>query len=662
RTWTATDDCGNSSTASQTINVQDITAPVISCPATVQVNCAQNVPAPNTSLVTASDACDNALTIIWVGDVVSNQSCANRYTITRTYRATDDCGNSSECSQLILVNDQNGPVMQCPMNITVGCTAEVPAPNVNLVTASDGCGGSPVITVDADVVSNQTCVNRYTITRTYRATDVCGNVSTCAQTITVFDNTPPVITCPQNVVAGDCNTTNICNATATDNCTNAIVQVNYNYACDFNFPVGNTVVLANAVDACGNTASCNFTVTVIQNPICDLAIPATLPMTGSAGNTLCVAANSNYTYSWTVSGNGWSITAGNSSNCITYTAGNSGTPGSFCVTITNQYGCSTSCCVTFNSVSMQQCTYTQGFYGGKGKNCSQQSVSQVITQALAFGSLIIGTPTTNRSITIGTGEGSCLNSKMPSGSTASILPVGNVTCATATGSGYLANGKFVSVLVGQTIALGLNIRNSAGLSSFLLSGNQFTTAKASSCTNGTPIAGTERTFCIPSNVWNHISPKTVGKLFELANQALGGSVPAGMTISDINAAVDAINNGFDGCRIAVSFGTCNETRAMEYSEVEQTFESLEGRLELTSYPNPMGDEATIEFYSTIDSKGSLDIYSSTGELVTNIFNGQLFGGETQIVRFNAETLANGIYIGKLSAGERVKYIKIIISK
>ncbi|MFM9004566.1 MAG: T9SS type A sorting domain-containing protein, partial [Flavobacteriales bacterium] len=314
---------------------------------------------------------------------------------------------------------------------------------------------------------------------------------------------------------------------------------------------------------------------------------------------------------------------------------------------------------------MQQCTYTQGFYGGNGKNCSQQNALTVINQALAAGNLVLGTPANNRSLTILSSEASCLNSKMPSGTTTSILPNGNVTCATATGNSYLSNnGKFKSVLVGQTIALGLNLRNSAGLSSFLLSGNQFTTAQASSCSNGTPVAGTEQTFCIPSNVWNYLSePKTVGKLYELANQALGGNTPSGMSISDINAAVDAINNGFDKCRIAVSFGTC-DSRSEDAESVDNSsiFNELENRLGLNAYPNPMGDEATIEFSSETDTNAKLEIFSGTGELVTTIFSGELSGGENRVVRFNASSIANGIYICKFSAGNKVKYNKIIISK
>jgi hypothetical protein len=105
------------------------------------------------------------------------------------------------------------------------------------------------------------------------------------------------------------------------------------------------------------------------------------------------------------------------------------------------------------------------------------------------------------------------------------------------------------------------------------------------------------------------------------------------------------------------------TRSEEYVSNDQTiFEAIEDRITLSSYPNPMGDEATIEFSSLSDAKGSIDIFSSTGDLVTNIFNGDMYAEETRVVRFNASSLANGIYICKFTAGNKVKYNKIIVNK
>src|SRR6267142_2632741 len=80
------------------------------------------------------------------------------------------------------------------MDATVSCAGAVPAADDSLVTASDNCGGTPVITHDSDVIGNQTCPSRYTIMRTYHATDACGNVTSQSQTITVDDQTPPLIT------------------------------------------------------------------------------------------------------------------------------------------------------------------------------------------------------------------------------------------------------------------------------------------------------------------------------------------------------------------------------------------------------------------------------------------------------------------------------------
>ena len=176
RTWIATDDCGNSSTCLQTITLDDNAAPTISCPANLTVTCASQVPAVNIASVTASDNC-GGVTITHVGDVASNQACANNFTLTRTYRATDACGNSATCAQVITVFDNIVPTITCPANTTVSCASLVPPVNTGAVITADNCSGTVTVTHVGDVVTNQGCVNNFTLTRTYLATDACGNTA-----------------------------------------------------------------------------------------------------------------------------------------------------------------------------------------------------------------------------------------------------------------------------------------------------------------------------------------------------------------------------------------------------------------------------------------------------------------------------------------------------
>src|SRR5204862_5179292 len=127
-------------------------------------------------------------------DQITPGSCPSRYTIARTYHATDSCGNSTTHTQNITVDDQTAPVITGrPADTTVSCTSEVPLANDSGVTATDNCGGTVTVTHDADQITPGSCPNRYTISRTYHATDACGNSSSQSQTITVDDETPPVI-------------------------------------------------------------------------------------------------------------------------------------------------------------------------------------------------------------------------------------------------------------------------------------------------------------------------------------------------------------------------------------------------------------------------------------------------------------------------------------
>ena len=189
RTWIASDDCGNSSSCSATIVVQDNTAPLITCPLVISpIDCGS---VPVFGLATATDACD-AIVAVTFTDITVQGLCALEYTVTRTWVATDDCGNSSTCSSVIVVGGSTGLVIACPPAMTVECAEQVPAADISLVVVSGICGALTVSHI-GDVITNQTCLNNYTLTRTYQALDVCGNSATCTQVITVLDITPPAI-------------------------------------------------------------------------------------------------------------------------------------------------------------------------------------------------------------------------------------------------------------------------------------------------------------------------------------------------------------------------------------------------------------------------------------------------------------------------------------
>jgi len=284
RTYRATDECGNSANCSQTITVFDNTLPTITCPANTTVQCASLVPVPNPAGVTASDNCNGVPVVTFVSDVTTNQTCVNRYIITRTYRAIDECGNSATCSHTITVNDQTPPTITCPTNITVACANLVPTANPGSVIASDNCNGVPIVTFDGDVISNQTCINRYLITRTYRATDACGNSSTCTQLITVNDQTPPSITCPAPVTVSCASLVpapNLGSVSASDNCSGIPVvtfvnDVTTNQTCANRYIVTRTY---RAVDECGNSATCTQTITVNDQTPPNLTCPPSVTVT-----------------------------------------------------------------------------------------------------------------------------------------------------------------------------------------------------------------------------------------------------------------------------------------------------------------------------------------------------------------------------------------------
>ena len=85
RTFTATDACGNVSTASQTITVEDTTGPEPFLPPSYEADCGDELVLLD---ALASDACGLAIVIV---EESYDYTCDNGYVLTRTFTAVDAC-------------------------------------------------------------------------------------------------------------------------------------------------------------------------------------------------------------------------------------------------------------------------------------------------------------------------------------------------------------------------------------------------------------------------------------------------------------------------------------------------------------------------------------------------------------------------------------------
>ena len=265
RTFTATDACGNSTSASQTITVEDTTAPELSIPADYTAECSDELILDD---ATATDNCGEVT--IEVSSEETAGDCDGSYTVTRTFTATDDAGNSTSATQTITVEDTTAPEFtSVPSDYTVECSDEMPMDDA---TASDNCS-EVSITVESETIAGDAAGN-YTIVRTFTATDACGNSTSASQTITVEDTTAPELSIPADYTAECSDELILDDATATDNCGEVTIEVSSEETagdCDGSYTVTRTFT---ATDDAGNSTSASQTITVEDTTAPELNIPA----------------------------------------------------------------------------------------------------------------------------------------------------------------------------------------------------------------------------------------------------------------------------------------------------------------------------------------------------------------------------------------------------
>ena len=260
RIWRATDSCGNSSVKSQVLTVQDTTAPELTIPADVTVECDA---VPSIGEASAMDNCDDNADVKYDGEERTDGFCEDTYTLTRTWTATDNCGNATTLSQTITVQDTTAPELTVPADVTVECHE---VPEVASGEATDNCDSDVMIKFLGETRADGDCANSYTLTRHWSATDNCGNATTETQVITVEDTTAPEITVPADVTVECDMIPEIGVASAIDNCDEGataefVKEEKIDGDCEGAYQLVRVFI---AEDACGNFVLASQTITVID--------------------------------------------------------------------------------------------------------------------------------------------------------------------------------------------------------------------------------------------------------------------------------------------------------------------------------------------------------------------------------------------------------------
>ncbi len=457
------------------------------------------------------------------------------------------------------VTDHNG--------CTSTTTGTITQPNALLASSSNTAilcnGGSSTVTVSATggtaPYNGTGTASRSAGTYSYTVTDANGCMSTTTGSITQ----------PDVLSASSSNTAILCNggsSTVTVNASGGTAP--YNGTGTFSHAAGTysyTVTDAN---------SCTATTTG------SIRQPTALTLGLVAG---CNAAHSGSITATFGGGTGTyqcKLDNGSFGACTSPTTFNNVSAGLHSVTVKDAYDCPKSGSITVDPC-VGFCSLTMGAYGNPGgvftspDSCYSGLGTLALIQALLGDTsirncglpnpdpLIVGIVGT-RSLTIPLSAAQCIITRLPANGTPDTLPnqfgdqtLNSPNClATGTHPLLLKNGKFVNVLLGQTITLGLNLRLDPTLADLDLT------------TIGTPGGtgrGAYREFCTTSGGRIRISQAVIdatlnstyvpdpthrGKvsgLLDLANRELAGLSTGSVKPSDVNAVVDAINRAFDEC-------------------------------------------------------------------------------------------------------------------
>ena len=141
----------------------------------------------NGDSIAACDTGGTCGTVVYSVDTVLND--CSIIGLQRRWTATDDYGNNTTVTQLLTIQDTQGPIIAADSMVTID------ACNINtwMATASDCGSGVASFTFTQDFASGTCDTTSINLVRTYTAIDGCGNESTFEQFIALVDTIAPTM-------------------------------------------------------------------------------------------------------------------------------------------------------------------------------------------------------------------------------------------------------------------------------------------------------------------------------------------------------------------------------------------------------------------------------------------------------------------------------------
>lgn len=168
----------NQFTCSQTFLIQDDQAPVIvtQIPSTLNLSVQDVLPVYT---IEATDNCSTGVTISYNQEVITG-TCSSNSEIIRYWLATDSCGNVSELTQHVFVQDTTVPTFTTSIDALIYSDCEQMA-SVPEVVATDDSNTVSITYEETQVAGD--CSSQSKVFRKWTASDACGNVSILEQEV-----------------------------------------------------------------------------------------------------------------------------------------------------------------------------------------------------------------------------------------------------------------------------------------------------------------------------------------------------------------------------------------------------------------------------------------------------------------------------------------------